>query len=705
MPRARQPRAHWGLLAVLLLLLAVGLSLSGYASHRVGQASTVGSAASDRGGLPEGTGSLVDLSNHGIRSLAAPSKTVVLTFDDGPDRRWTPQILDVLARNRVPATFFVVGARVGSDPGLVRRTIAEGHEIGAHTFSHRDISSLSGWELNLQMSLTQVELAGSAGVHTSLFRPPYSATPRALSPRDVDALRPIADDGYLIVLSDYDSRDWERPGVRQIVRAALPQGDAGGIVLFHDGGGDRSQTVSALKILIPELKRRGFQFATVSDLAHGGSPKGTRDAQAAVTGAPRLCAVALVRLQQASALVARVVELLLIPIGLLTIARALLVVLLARRHVKVEAARPSDGGFLPPVSIIVPAFNEEAGIAASVISLADSAYPDLEVIVVDDGSTDRTSQIVRELDHPLVKLITQENTGKPGAINAGVAACAHDIVVCVDGDTVFEPDTVARLVAPLADPTVGAVSGNTKVINRRGLLGRWQHLEYVMGFNLDRRMYEHLNCMPTVPGAIGAFRRSVLVEVGGVSDDTLAEDTDLTMAVNRAGRRVVYAGDAVAWTEAPASLNNLWRQRYRWSYGTMQAMWKHRRAVFDREHGGIGRRALPYMLLFQVLLPLLAPVIDLWAIYGLAFLDPWPVIGAWLAFNLVQAGIATYAFRLDGESLRPLWVLPAQQLVYRQLMYLVVIQSIITALLGVHLPWQRVERTGALDQPRQATGS
>src|SRR5204862_5314252 len=191
-------------------------------------------------------------------------------------------------------------------------------------------------------------------------------------------------------------------------------------------------------------------------------------------------------------------------------------------------------------------------------------------------------------------------------------------------DTLFEPGTLRHLIAPMADPDVGAVSGNTKVGNRRGLIGRWQHIEYVTGFNLDRRMYEVLQCTPTVPGAIGAFRRDLLDELGGVPGDTLAEDTDLTLAIGRTGRRVVYAEDARAWTEAPSTLGALWRQRYRWSFGTMQSVWKHRAALLtrDRRQARIGRRALPYMFLFQILLPIAAPLIDLFAIYGLVFTDP-----------------------------------------------------------------------------------
>jgi len=391
-----------------------------------------------------------------------------------------------------------------------------------------------------------------------------------------------------------------------------------------------------------------------------------------------------------------VLGLLLIAVAIIAVVRAGVLFVLARRHRRTIADALADPSFAPPVSIVVPAFNEAVGIERAVRSLASVDYETFEVIVVDDGSEDGTAELVQRLGLARVRVLRQDNAGKAAALNRGVAAAAHELIVTVDADTVFEPATLRRLVQPFRDGDVGAVAGNTKVGNRRGLLGRWQHIEYVMGFNLDRRLYDVLRCMPTVPGAIGAFRHRALTEVGGISGTTLAEDTDLTIAIGRAGWRVVYAEDAPAWTEAPATWGSLWRQRYRWSFGTMQAVWKHRAAIWRPGEGRIGRVGLPYLLLFQILLPLLAPLIDLFALYGLLFLDPLPVLGYWLGFNALQLALGAYAFHLDGERFGPLLAMPLQQFVYRQLMYLVVIESAISALLGTRLRWQHVERTGEI---------
>jgi len=444
---------------------------------------------------------------------------------------------------------------------------------------------------------------------------------------------------------------------------------------------------------VPTLRARGFRFVTVSQLA------GLSRAQVALPARrwDRARGRLLLGTLAAARWTTAVLAVLLVLATTLFVLRMAVLFLLARRHVRLVRGRAPGPVFRPPVSIVVPAFNEAAGIDRAVRSLASTRYPTVEVIVVDDGSTDGTAALVERLELPGVTVLRQANAGKPAALNRGLAAAAHDVVVMVDADTVFEPETLGRLVQPLVDPEVGAVSGNTKVGNRGGLIGTWQHIEYVMGFNLDRRLYDVLECMPTVPGAIGAFRRQALEEIGGISDSTLAEDTDVTIALGRARWRVVYAEEARAWTEAPSSLAALWRQRYRWCYGTLQAVWKHRAALWRPGERRIGRRALPYLFLFQIALPLLAPLIDVFSIYGFFFLGAYWVAGYWLGFTGLQLGLGWYAFRLDGESPRPLVAMPLQQLVYRQLMYLVVVESVLTAVRGSRLRWRPSERTGGVE--------
>ncbi|MEU4778097.1 bifunctional polysaccharide deacetylase/glycosyltransferase family 2 protein [Micromonospora sp. NPDC023633] len=690
----RDPRAHWVLLLLGLVLLLAALTVNGVVTGLAGGSGRAGAPPPGAAvAVPKDVvagGPVLRLDRDRPVSRFMPDRTIALTFDDGPDPRWTPQVLDALRRHDARATFFVVGARVNEHPELVRRILAEGHEIGSHSFTHTDLAAAQSWRRDLELSLTRKAVAAATGREVTLLRPPFSSHPSALTGPEYAALRAAAGSGHVAVLADRDTRDWQRPGVPAIVKAASPERGRGAVVLMHDGGGDRAQTVAALDRLLPGLVRQGYRFTTVSEGV---------DAPASMvpaSGGSRLSGHALRWTQAGAGWLAGAMDLLLGVALVLGVARLLVQVCCAQSHVRrVRRARRTPPRITAPVSVIVPAYNEAANIAATVRSLMASDYPALEVIVVDDGSSDDTAGIVERLGLRGVRVIRQANAGKPAALNTGVRAARANLLVLVDGDTVFQPDTVHRLVQGFADPTVGAISGNTKVANRRRLLGRWQHLEYVIGFNLDRRMYDVLECMPTIPGAIGAFRREVLLAVGGVPADTLAEDTDLTMKVLRAGWRVVYEEAAIAWTEAPSSLRQLWRQRYRWCYGTMQAMWKHRHALRESGAGGkLGRRGLPYLTVFQIVLPLTAPAVDVYAVYGLIFL-PWStLVLAWAGLLLLQAFTAAYALRLDRERLGPLWSLPFQQLLYRQVMYLVVVQSVVTALVGNRLRWQRMVRTG-----------
>ena len=633
-------------------------------------------------------GPVIDMRQGGQpRSLRMPKRTIALSFDDGPDPTWTPKILDVLAKYHAPGTFFVVGTQVTRNPELAERIVREGHELGAHTFTHSDLAQLPEWRRNLENSETQLAIAYATGRSTLMLRPPYSSFPDALTNSDYDTVKLSGRDGYLTVLDDMDSEDWQRPGVNQIIRNATPRNDNGEIILFHDAGGDRQESVQALDLLIPQLQARGFTFTTV-----GAAMNMEVNPKASPGDVWRGRAMAWT--VRGSDGVLRLLWYLMIIAGGLIAVRTLILFIFAWSHAR-QRRRMSWGTMNEPVTIVVPAYNEEKNIGEAVTSLARSRHEGgVELVVVDDGSTDNTAEVIKSLKLPNVRLVQVPNGGKANALNTGVAFSRSELIVMVDADTMVDSDSIHRLVQPFADETVGAVAGNVKVANRRSLIGKWQHIEYVIGFSLDRRLYDTMGCISTIPGALGAFRRRALTQAGGLSEDTLAEDTDLTMAIQRAGWRVVYEESARAYTEAPGSLGQLWKQRYRWSYGTMQAMWKHRHAL--REKTGFGRGGLPLIALFSVLLPLLAPLIDLMAVYGFLFLDRTVTLIGWGAMMVVQVLTAILAFRLDREPLRPLWTLPLQQVVYRQVMYMVLVHSALTAITGRRLRWQTIRRTGAL---------
>ena len=708
--RSTTPRGHWLLVSLVMVIFALGLLIEGYTHGVLGENSADQPTLSPHAGAAPAAvmagGPVIQVTGSRAQNYSLPARTIALTFDDGPDPRWTPAILAVLRRYHVSATFFVVGAHAAAYPSLVRAELAGGSEVGSHTYTHTNLAAAAGWREGFELALTQNALAGAAGVHTRLLRMPYSSAPDALSAADWRAARQAGLDGYTVVLTNLDTRDWARPGVNRIVAASMPSAGKGAVIMFHDGGGNRAQTVAALSVIIPRLQSRGYRFTTIT------TALGQPPADVPAMSTQKFVGIVLVVTQQVADHTVAILAIFLVMASVLTVIRLAVLVVCARIHRRRDLSRRArllgpHGRYLPDVSVVIPAYNEAAGIAATIRSMAESSYRGrLEIVVVDDGSTDHTAAIARSLRIPFVRVITQVNTGKPGALNRGIAEARSEILVLVDGDTIFERGTIERLIAPMRAANVGAVSGNTKVGNRWGLLGGWQHLEYVMGFNLDRRLFDLLGTIPTVPGAIGAFRRAALYAVGGVSADTLAEDTDLTMALCRSRWRVVYAPDAVAWTEAPTSLRQLWRQRYRWSYGTMQAMWKHRRAVIERgESGRFGRYCLTYLAFFHVLLPLIAPVVDVFSIYGVVFLNPVHVALFWLSFVALQALAGGYALRLDGERLRSLWVLPVQQVVYRQLMYLVTIQSVISALLGTRERWRASSRAGVFAEPADAAAA
>jgi cellulose synthase/poly-beta-1,6-N-acetylglucosamine synthase-like glycosyltransferase/peptidoglycan/xylan/chitin deacetylase (PgdA/CDA1 family) len=661
---------------------------------------------------------------------------VALTFDDGPDGRWTPKILDTLKAKHASATFFVIGEHMQARPDLVRREVREGSIVGGHTWTHPNIGNESETRTDLELNTTQRLFEVLTGKSMRLFRPPYFGDAEPSTPNEVAPLLIAQKLGYYIVGLRVDPDDWQvcaskrgaicpgqpdgqMPSPDLIVQRVMnllqqspePGQPAGQVVLLHDAGGDRSQTVAALPKLIDAIRARGYRLVTIDQLA------GMTAAQAMPPTSRSSWELLIDSLGFGFF---RYVDFLLTTLFItaivLGVARLFFLASLALRHRLTAPGRapplldPVTG---PTVSVLIPCFNEEKVIVASVTRILHSDWKRLEVLILDDGSTDGTAAKVREAfaGDPRVTLLSFENGGKARALNRGLAQVSGEVVVALDADTLFPPDTIPRLVRWFADPKVGAVAGNAVVGNRLNLITRWQALEYVTAQNLERRALAALGAVTVVPGAVGAWRASALAALGGYPHDTLAEDQDLTIACQRAGWRVEFDSEARAYTEAPDSVAGLLKQRFRWSFGTLQCLWKHRAALFNREQPVLGFVALPQIWMFQIALTAVSPLVDLaiiwsvvWALYAQAnhpvewspddFLRS---VFYWAAFIFLDLSAGALGMALERRApWKDLVWLPVQRFGYRQLMYYVVVKSIVTAVRGGRVSWGKLERRASV---------
>ncbi len=646
----------------------------------------------------------------------AKTKKIALTFDDGPDPRWTPQILDILKREHVPATFFVVGQNAEAHPGLLSREWNDGMEIGNHSYTHPEIDRISPLRTKLELDATQRVIEAMTGHMTTLWRAPNRADSEPSTEADFDPVLQGDRLGYLFIGEQIDPTDW-KPGIKssQIVANVLANAGNGNAVLLHDAGGDtRAETVKALPLIIEGLKVRGYSFVPVSALV--GKPKSMLFP--AVTG-HAAWGVALDRaIFDASYWVGVAFTLLfLLAIGL-GIARMLFMGTLATIQAKQERLRVFDERYAPPVSVIIAAYNEAKVINKTIATLLDSDYPNLDILVVDDGSKDDTAGVVSAAygSDPRVTVIKKPNGGKASALNLGIKQCRGEIIVALDADTVFARDTINKLVRHFADPSIGAVSGNVKVGNRNNPLTIWQAVEYITSQNFDRRAFDLLNCITVVPGAVGAWRKDAVILAGLYSSQTLAEDTDLTFKIRKLGYRISTDNTALAYTEAPDTLRDLAKQRFRWAFGTLQCLWKHRAALLNPRYGTFGTIAMPSLWIYQIGFQAIAPVVDLTIIWSLIYShfiatsadhimehqNSWMLLGYWAVFSAVEVLGAYIAFRLDKEDKKLLVWLLLQRFVYRQLMYYVIVKSLIFAVRGSLVGWGKLERKGTVQQPTEA---
>ncbi|MDR3715020.1 MAG: polysaccharide deacetylase family protein [Puia sp.] len=655
------------------------------------------------------------------------SMKLVLTFDDGPDPRYTPKILDILSKYHVPATFFIVGINAENNIPIVKRIYKEGHEIGNHTFTHPNIAKVSQRRAILEMESTRLLIECITGHSTILFRAPYNAD---FEPEKWEELIPVAiarKKNYLDIGESIDPLDWE-PGTpedsivarviarkNELTRAGL----SGNTILLHDAGGEgRDATVAALPRIIEYFQARGFKFTTIADVLG----KKKDDLMPPV---PKGSGYYLLQLNYYLAETGywggHILFSMFVVFMILSVSRVISLAFIAVMQNRREKKHPI-GSLLsftkddaPLVSVIVPAFNEEINAVGSLNNLLKTDYPNFEILFVNDGSTDQTYERVSKAfaGNPKVRVLNKPNGGKASALNFGIAQSEAAFVVCIDADTRLMPEAVSRLMVHFKDThpsqpardgsttIVGAVAGNVKVGNQVNLLTRWQSIEYISSQNFDRKAFAWLNAITVVPGAIGAFRKQAIEEAGGFTTDTLAEDCDLTVRILRCGYKVENENTAIALTEAPETLKMFFKQRFRWSYGVMQTFWKNRDALFNWKYRWLGWIALPNILIFQYVIPFVIPLADFFMILGL-LTDNWAKIGGYyLIFMLVDMAVAVLAFSFEKEKLSDLvWLIP-QRLIWRWLTWYVLFKAVRRAFKGELQHWGVLKRTGNVKDMHQ----
>lgn len=680
--------AAWALASALVGLCLVGWWLDASLAGR------------DRGVAPRGRADALRLhaetpvlfdEGDGVRSAPRPPAEVALTFSGGLDDRWVGAVTRLLARHDAHATFFLTGQALVAHPDRARVLKRAGHELGANGYSEVDLAALDDWQVRLHLSVTSSLMAARSGEQTRLFRPPGSQPLRGLDAADLDVVGTATDEGYTVVLADTVASLWDDPDPAEVVRSVLPAEGTSSVIEFPTPPEDhRDEALDALEYVVAALGSRDTALVTVTDYTSASGEALHPPASASERRRGAALAVAMPLLGG----VRSVVHALAVVLLVLGAVRLVLGAFLAWRS---RRTRTSPAGSHPPsstvpVTVLIAARDEADCITRTVDAVAASRHRALEILVVDDGSTDGTAALAQEaLDRSgrPGAVLAQEGLGKPVALNAGIMAASHDVVVCIDADTLVEPTTIDRLVEPFAEAGVGAVSGHVLVGNAAGLLGRFQRAEYAVGCTIERGLLNAAGFMTCISGAVGAYRRDALAGVGGFSSDTCAEDTDLALALQRAGWKAVYAPDAKAATTVPLTVRGLWTQRVRWSLGVAQSMWKHRGAAADRSSSGwIGRRALPYLLVFGSL-SVLGPIVDAVAVFAVLTARVDQLVLVWAGLMATTTGLTALAFRLDGQPMRRAWIVPLQTLLYRPFLYGAQLRALQLATFGLRPAWRR----------------
>lgn len=632
----------------------------------------------------------------------ATDKRVVLTFDDGPDPIYTPEVMRILQSEDVPATFFLVGQSIARYPGLTKQLYDAGFEIGNHSYSHSERVHSSRERIRYELLATDKLIEQYTGHRAVFYRPPYllDIKPTGEEVRLAEseatssiALSTIGGLGFITVGSHVDSNDWHANGAAAIIDEVVDSVPDGHIILLHDGGGDRSETVAALPYIISTLKANGYTFVSLSDYL-GLARTTTMPAAPAPTFAAR---AEHIFVEGTLVGVNQIVPGLLWTLIFISLLRVVILPPLAAIAGGRQGKRSWKGG----VSVLVPARNEADNIEGTLLSIALSTHHPREIIVIDDGSTDETADIVKHVAAALnetILLVSKEHGGKASALNTGLAHATYDIVVTIDADSVMEKSAIATLAAHFNDPDVGAVGGKIYAAPRHNLLSVFQDFEYTVGQNIDKRALHALGAVGIIPGAVGAFRKNDIITAGGYDTDTMVEDQDLTYALHILGKRVHYEPRARAYTEVPSTTRAFVRQRLRWAFGTLQCLWKYRSWLFSFKRPRLGWFLIPFNLVYYAIVPFLWPLI-----FGLAvamlILGNWSaVVASVIVFFTLDAVYCLLGLLGTPKKLLLFWCIPFQRTYYRLVFAVVYILCGIRILEGTGTYWIAAKRAGSARQ-------
>ena len=628
------------------------------------------------------------LVRHGQQDAA-----IVMSFGDLPPVDIWPELFGILDESGVEATFLVSQRELIDKAEMAQRIVAAGHTLGLKEPHRKRPASLLN---EITERARQLLIADRTGVRPRLVEA-GEVGDWSGQVRQADQLIRA---GYVPVIPVVAYG----PNALETVTEEVPthwfsRSNNYNRIAIRAGPQDWNRVLTGLPPLLGGLHDKGYQFLSVREVAgltlDQAMPVAIRQPQVAAK-----IVFAVAKFMQNELNVIFVLFL------IYSAARSLIYLMLAIAR---RPKREFNPVWTPPLTVLIPAFNEEKVIESCIRSILGSAYPDLRVIVVDDGSTDATFDVVTRGfgNDPKVTVLRQANGGKWAAANYALEEMETPFFLIADADSVFTPETIGWLVQQFQDESIGAVAGIVEVGNRDSWLGSCQALEYIVSQSIIRRAQEVFDGILVVPGAVGAWRTAAVRKAGLFSGNTVTEDADLTVAVHRAGYRVVFQEQARSVTEAPASARDFMRQRLRWTFGMLQTSWKHRGAI--AEGRTVGYISIVDAIWFGVLSSLLAPLVDLFlvvllvqGIWAIAANDvaliasvPPALVLAYFALTALDVINALVAFWFEKRfDWWLLFLVPFLRFGYRQLLYISTIRALLQAMTGTVAHWNKLDRTG-----------